>query len=300
MANDDAFFDKAIEGWCCSLQPGRGLHLPVPRADPRNRSTTSSWNVLERASPRSQGSPLDTDTMIGAQASPINGQDHVLPGDRQGRKAPSVLIGGERGPTRRRPGRRLLHPADGVQGHNKMRIFQEEIFGPVLAVDHLQGRSRSPGHRQRHRLHGLGAGVWSATAPAPTAWAAASRPAAVDQLLPRLPAHAAFGGYKESGHRSRNGPLMFLVLRRLLRWQRAQLLVGENCPARPCSPGQVGGADFYPAIRNSSITKTPVATLDVRPGNGGDFCSTGRAAPSSPPARSSATPNWLIWRRAAR
>ena len=83
------------------------------------------------------------------------------------------------------------------KGHNKMRIFQEEIFGPVLAVTTFKDDEA-----EAWRLPTTPCTAWApvcgaATATSPTAWAAPSRPGACDQLLPRLlSAHAAFGGYK--------------------------------------------------------------------------------------------------------
>ena len=70
-AEDDDFFDKAIEGFVdVRAEPGRGLHLPEPRAGPGVASTTASWSGRsKRVEAIKQGNPLDPTTMIGAQAS---------------------------------------------------------------------------------------------------------------------------------------------------------------------------------------------------------------------------------------
>ena len=86
------------------------------------------------------------------------------------------------------------------KGHNKMRIFQEEIFGPVVSVTTFKDRRGSAGDRQRHALRPGRRRVDAATAHAPSAWAAASRPGRVwTNCYHAYPAHAAFGGYKQSG-----------------------------------------------------------------------------------------------------
>ena len=83
-------------------------------------------------------------------------------------------------------------------GNNKMRVFQEEIFGPVVAVTSFKGLRRGHRHRQRH-AHGLGAGVWSRDGN--TAYRARDIKAGRvwTNCYHQYPAHAAFSGYKQSG-----------------------------------------------------------------------------------------------------
>ena len=83
-------------------------------------------------------------------------------------------------------------------GENSMRIFQEEIFGPVVSVTSFTDYDDAI-RIANDTLYGLGAGVGAATATPPTGPGATSRPAGWDQLLSHVPAHAAFGGYKQSG-----------------------------------------------------------------------------------------------------
>ena len=84
-------------------------------------------------------------------------------------------------------------------GHNKMRIFQEEIFDPVLSVTKFKNLEDAIAIGN-DTVYGLGAGFGHAMPPTPTAWAAKSRLAGCGQTAVTLyPAHAAFGGYKQSG-----------------------------------------------------------------------------------------------------
>ena len=183
-------------------QPGRGLHLPVARADPGEASTTASWSARSSAWRRSARAIRSTPTtMVGAQAS-AEQMEKILSYIDIGR------AGGRRCADRRRPAMisTAISPTATTssrpcfKGHNKMRVFQEEIFGPV--------RRRSPPSRtrpRRWRSPTTRSTAWApasgpATATAPTAWAAASRPAGCGPTATTLyPAHAAFGGYKQSG-----------------------------------------------------------------------------------------------------
>ena len=89
-----------------------------------------------------------------------------------------------------------------------MRIFQEEIFGPVVSVTTFKDEEEALAIAN-DTLYGLGAGVWTATERAPSAWAAASRPAACGPTATtQYPAHAAFGGYKQSGIGRENHKMM--------------------------------------------------------------------------------------------
>ncbi len=86
------------------------------------------------------------------------------------------------------------------EGNNKMRIFQEEIFGPVVSVTTFEDEDEALAHRQRHALRPRRRRVDARHQHAPIAWAAASRPGRVWTNCYHLyPAHAAFGGYKQSG-----------------------------------------------------------------------------------------------------
>ena len=133
--------------------------------------------AIARVKKIKQGNPLDADTMIGAQAS--NDQlekilSYIDIGKKEGAK---LLTGGERAELDGELEDGYYVQPTVFEGHNKMRIFQEEIFGPVLSVTTFKTRrkrSRSPTTRSTASAPACG----RATATAPTAWAAASRPAA--------------------------------------------------------------------------------------------------------------------------
>ena len=145
------------------------------------------------------GSPLDFDTMIGAQAS--NDQlekilSYVDIGKAEGAK---VLTGGGR----------HMQPGDLaggyymtptlLEGHNKMRVFQEEIFGPVLAVTTFKDDADALAIAN-DTLYGLGAGVWSRDANTCYRFGREIQAGRVwTNCYHAYPAHAAFGGYKQSG-----------------------------------------------------------------------------------------------------
>jgi aldehyde dehydrogenase len=158
---------------------------------------------MERAVARTkaivEGNPLDPKTMIGAQAS--NDQlekilSYIDIGKKEGAK---VLTGGAR----------RVHPGelkDGYyvqptifEGHNRMRIFQEEIFGPVVSVTKFKTYDDALAIAN-DTLYGLGAGVWSRDANTCYRMGRAIKAGRVwTNCYHAYPAHAAFGGYKQSG-----------------------------------------------------------------------------------------------------
>ncbi|MEZ5700853.1 MAG: aldehyde dehydrogenase family protein [Burkholderiaceae bacterium] len=154
--------------------------------------------VLKRVAAIKMGSPLDTDTMMGAQASReqlTKIMSYLALGKEEGAE---VLIGGDVAKMDNGlEGGYYVQPTL-FKGHNQMRIFQEEIFGPVLAVTTFKDEAEALAIAN-DTLYGLGAGVWAAMAMWPTAWAAPSRPGVWTNCYHAYPAHAAFGGYKESG-----------------------------------------------------------------------------------------------------
>ena len=147
--------------------------------------------------------------MIGAQAS--NDQlekilSYIEIGKKEGAK---VLTGGAR----------RVHPGeleDGYyvqptifEGHNRMRIFQEEIFGPVRARHQVQGHGRRAGDRQRHALRTGRRRLEPGRRTPATGWAAAIKAGRVwTNCYHAYPAHAAFGGYKQSGIGRENHRMM--------------------------------------------------------------------------------------------
>ncbi len=200
MAADDGFLDKAIEGLVL-FAFNQGEVCTCPSRALIHESIYDKF--MERCLPRiaaiKQGNPLDTDTMIGAQASQMQIDkisSYLELGKQEGAQC---LIGGNRAQL----GGDL---ADGYyiqptvfKGHNKMRIFQEEIFGPVLAVTTFKDEADALAIAN-DTLYGLGAGVWSRNGNVAYRMGRAIKAGRVwTNCYHAYPAHAAFGGYKESG-----------------------------------------------------------------------------------------------------
>ena len=155
--------------------------------------------VRKRIAAIKHGNPLDTDSMMGAQASKeqlIKISSYLDLGRQEGAE---VLIGGAEA--------KLGGDLDGgyyvqptvFKGHNKMRIFQEEIFGPVLAVTTFKTEEEAL-ELANDTLYGLGAGVWTRNGNLAYRMGRAIKAGRVWTNCYHLyPAHAAFGGYKKSG-----------------------------------------------------------------------------------------------------
>ena len=155
--------------------------------------------VLKRVAAIKQGNPLDTDCMMGAQASQeqmTKIQSYLEVGKQEGAEC---LIGGARAILEGDlAGGYYIQPTL-FKGHNKMRIFQEEIFGPVLAVTTFKDEADALAIAN-DTLYGLGAGVWSRNGNVAYRMGRAIKAGRVwTNCYHAYPAHAAFGGYKESG-----------------------------------------------------------------------------------------------------
>ena len=197
---DDAFFDKAIEGLVLfAFNQGEVCTCPSRALIHESIYDKFMERVLARVRAIKQGSPLDTDSMMGAQASQMQMdkiQSYLKLGKEEGAQ---VLIGGDRA---RLPG----ELSDGYyiqptlfKGHNKMRIFQEEIFGPVLAVTTFKTEEEALAIAN-DTVYGLGAGVWTRDGATAYRMGRAIQAGRVwTNCYHAYPAHATFGGYKESG-----------------------------------------------------------------------------------------------------
>jgi aldehyde dehydrogenase len=201
MDKDDGFLDKAIEGLVLfAFNQGEVCTCPSRALIQESIYDKFMERCLARVAAIKQGNPLDTETMIGAQASQEQtDQDPVLP--RSGR------AGRRRSADRRRAGRPVGGDFNGgyyvqptlFKGHNKMRIFQEEIFGPVLAVTTFKDEAEAL-EIANDTLYGLGAGVWSRNGNVAYRMGRAIKAGRVwTNCYHAYPAHATFGGYKESG-----------------------------------------------------------------------------------------------------
>ena len=200
LAREDAFCDKAIEGFSLfALNQGEVCTCPSRALIQQSIYAPFLARGLERVGQIQGGHPLDTDTMIGAQAS--NDQlekilAYVDIGIQEGAK---LLIGGSR---REMPGELkggfYMEPTV-LEGHNRMRVFQEEIFGPVLAVTSFDTEEEALA-LANDSLYGLGAGVWSREGQTAYRMGRGLQAGRVwINCYHHYPAHAAFGGYKQSG-----------------------------------------------------------------------------------------------------
>ncbi|MET3603368.1 aldehyde dehydrogenase [Sphaerotilus sulfidivorans] len=200
MDKDDAFLDKAIEGLVLfAFNQGEVCTCPSRAVIQESIYDEFMARVLPRVAAIKQGSPLDTDTMIGAQASQMQIDkisSYLELGKQEGAQ---VLIGGDRAQLGGElAGGYYIQPTL-FKGHNKMRIFQEEIFGPVLAVTTFRDEADALAIAN-DTVYGLGAGVWSRNGNTAYRMGRAIKAGRVwTNCYHAYPAHAAFGGYKESG-----------------------------------------------------------------------------------------------------
>jgi aldehyde dehydrogenase len=200
MDKDDGFLDKAIEGLVLfAFNQGEVCTCPSRALIQESIYDKFMERCLKRVAAIKQGNPLDTETMMGAQASKeqmAKIETYLKLGVEEGAQ---VLIGGDRA----RFGGELaggyyVQPTL-FKGHNKMRIFQEEIFGPVLAVTTFKDEAEALAIAN-DTLYGLGAGVWSRNGNVAYRMGRAIQAGRVwTNCYHAYPAHAAFGGYKESG-----------------------------------------------------------------------------------------------------
>ncbi|OMG51785.1 aldehyde dehydrogenase [Azonexus hydrophilus] len=200
MDKDDGFLDKAIEGLVLfAFNQGEVCTCPSRALIQESIYEKFMERCLARVAAIKQGSPLDTETMMGAQASQIQMdkiESYLKLGKEEGAE---VLIGGERAQLDGDLGGGYYIQPTLFKGHNKMRIFQEEIFGPVLAVTTFKDEAEALAIANDTQ-YGLGAGVWSRNGNVAYRMGRAIQAGRVwTNCYHAYPAHAAFGGYKESG-----------------------------------------------------------------------------------------------------
>ena len=209
MAEDDDFLDKAVEGFTMfALNQGEVCTCPSRALVHESIYDRFMERCVARVGQIKQGNPLDMSTMVGAQAS--NDQlEKILSyfdiGRQEGAKA---LIGGERAVMDGDlEGGFYVQPTI-LEGHNKMRVFQEEIFGPVVSVTRFKDDEEALAIAN-DTLYGLGAGVWSRDGNRAYRFGRAVQAGRVWTNCYHLyPAHAAFGGYKASGIGRENHRMM--------------------------------------------------------------------------------------------
>ncbi|MBM0126907.1 acetaldehyde dehydrogenase ExaC [Pimelobacter simplex] len=196
----DAFYDKAQEGFTLfALNQGEVCTCPSRALIQDSIYDEFLADAVVRTEKIVQGNPLDTTTMIGAQAS-LDQLEKILSyieiGKAEGAK---VLTGGERNVLEGDlAGGYYVKPTI-FEGHNKMRIFQEEIFGPVVSVTRFADEAEALA-TANDTLYGLGAGVWSREgSQAYRAGREIEAGRVWTNCYHLYPAGAAFGGYKQSG-----------------------------------------------------------------------------------------------------
>jgi aldehyde dehydrogenase len=206
---DDDFFDKALEGFTMfALNQGEVCTCPSRALVHESIYDRFMERAIARVKAIKQGDPLDSSTMIGAQAS--NDQlekilSYIDIGKGEGAK---VLTGGGRAHLGGElEGGYYVTPTI-LEGNNKMRVFQEEIFGPVLAVTTFKDDAAALAIAN-DTLYGLGAGVWTRDGNRAYRFGRAIQAGRVWTNCYHLyPAHAAFGGYKQSGIGRENHKMM--------------------------------------------------------------------------------------------
>ena len=209
MDADDDYFDKALEGFALfALNQGEVCTCPSRVLVQESIFDKFIERAVARVQKIKQGHPLDPTTMIGAQAS--NDQlEKILSYIDIGRKeGAEVLTGGGRANLEGELSTGYYVQPTVLRGHNKMRVFQEEIFGPVVSVTTFKDFDDAISIAN-DTLYGLGAGVWSRNGTqAYRAGRAIQAGRVWTNCYHAYPAHAAFGGYKQSGIGRENHKMM--------------------------------------------------------------------------------------------
>ncbi|WP_228002427.1 aldehyde dehydrogenase [Nocardia australiensis] len=208
MAADDAFLDKAVEGFVMfALNQGEVCTCPSRALIHSAIYDEFMARCIERTKAIRSGNPLDDTTMIGAQASNDQFEKILSYIDIGRQEGAEVLTGGGTRKVEELPDGYYIEPTI-FAGRNNMRIFQEEIFGPVVSVTTFDSTDEAL-KIANDTLYGLGAGVW--TRDMNTAYRL-GRDIKAGRVWTNCyhayPAHAAFGGYKKSGIGRENHAMM--------------------------------------------------------------------------------------------
>ena len=200
MADDDDFLDKAVEGLVLyAFNKGEVCTCPSRALIQEDIYDEFIARCLARIAKIRQGNPLDTETMMGPQVSQAQIDkisSYVDIGKNEGAE---VLIGGKRAHVGGEFAEGYYFQPTVLKGHNKMRVFQEEIFGPVLAVTTFSDEAQAL-DIANDTLYGLGAGVWTRNGSLAYRMGRHIKAGRVwTNCYHQYPAGAAFGGYKMSG-----------------------------------------------------------------------------------------------------
>jgi len=209
MREDDAFFDKALEGFTMfALNQGEVCTCPSRALIQASVYDRFMERALARVKAIKRGNPLDRDTMIGAQASTEQMEKILSYFDIGKQEGAKVLTGGKRADNGGDLANGFYIEPTVFEGNNKMRIFQEEIFGPVVSVTTFKDDDEALAIAN-DTLYGLGAGIWTRDMNRAYHFGRGIQAGRVWTNCYHLyPAHAAFGGYKQSGIGRENHKMM--------------------------------------------------------------------------------------------
>lgn len=206
MDNDDDYLEKALEGFAMfALNQGEVCTCPSRALVHESIAEAFLKKAVERVKNIKTGHPLDTETMIGAQASQEQ-QEKILSLIDVGRKeGAEVLTGGH---ARQEIEEGYYIEPTILKGTNDMTVFRDEIFGPVLSVTTFKDFDEAI-KIANDTMYGLGAGVWSRNGNIAYRAGRAIKAGRVwTNCYHIYPAHAAFGGYKKSGIGRENHKMM--------------------------------------------------------------------------------------------
>ncbi len=209
LADDDLFLDKAVEGLVLyAFNKGEVCTCPSRALVQESIYEPFMERALARIRAIRQGHPLDRSTQVGAQVSTAQLEKieaYVAIGRDEGAE---LLVGGERAHLGGELEGGYYFQPTVFKGRNEMRIFQEEIFGPVLAVTTFKDEAEAV-RTANDTMYGLGAGVWTRdTTKAYRVGRAIKAGRVWTNCYHLYPAHAAFGGYKVSGVGRENHRMM--------------------------------------------------------------------------------------------
>ncbi|MCG9723472.1 aldehyde dehydrogenase family protein [Shewanella sp. Isolate7] len=200
MDQEDEYLDKAVEGMLLAFfNQGEVCTCPSRVLIAESIYDKFIEKVIARAQSIKQGNPLDTDTQVGAQASQEQ-FDKIMSYLEIGRnEGAQVLMGGSNCQLSGDQSTGYYIEPTILKGHNKMRVFQEEIFGPVISVTTFKDEAEALAIANDTE-YGLGAGVWTRDMNRAQRMGRGIQAGRVwINCYHAYPAHAAFGGYKKSG-----------------------------------------------------------------------------------------------------
>ncbi|KQL34640.1 MULTISPECIES: aldehyde dehydrogenase [Bacillaceae] len=200
MDQDDAFLDKAVEGFVLfALNQGEVCTCPSRALIQESIYDKFMERVLARVEAIKTGNPLDPSVMMGAQASTEQMEKILSYLDIGKQEGAECLIGGERNTLDGELAEGYYIKPTVFKGTNNMRIFQEEIFGPVVSVTTFKTKEEAL-EIANDTLYGLGSGIWTRDMNTAYRFGRGIQAGRVwTNCYHQYPAHAAFGGYKMSG-----------------------------------------------------------------------------------------------------